>query len=154
MVASGGPSGCMGWPQGREGWVRGGGEPRQAGRGEGGKATDSRTNACNFITNLSVSMGGRLCLHSGPISLTELWVCLSECEQLPSTPSTTYCNLITHPAQDQPELRCCKERGLSPRWRRPRPDPGLGLWPGRKHGHTLETQGLRWRRQGDGPKKW
>jgi hypothetical protein len=44
----------------------------QAGRGEGGKATDSRTNACNFITNLSVSVGGRLCLHSGPISLTEL----------------------------------------------------------------------------------
>lgn len=39
---------------------------------EGGKATDSRTNACNFITNLSVSVGGRLCLHSGPISLTEL----------------------------------------------------------------------------------
>lgn len=52
--------------------MRGGGEPRQAGRGEGGKATDSRTNACNFITNLSVSMGGHLCLHSGPISLTEL----------------------------------------------------------------------------------
>lgn len=59
-------------PRGREGCVGGSGEPRQAGRGEGGKATDSRTNACNFITNLSVSVGGRLWLHSGPISLTEL----------------------------------------------------------------------------------
>lgn len=58
-------------PRGREGWVGGGEEPRQAGR-EGAKATDNRTNACNFITNLSVSVGGRLCLHSGPISLTEL----------------------------------------------------------------------------------
>ena len=56
----------------REGGLGGVGGAQAAGRGAGGKATDSRTNACNFITNLSGSMGGRLCLHSGPISLTEL----------------------------------------------------------------------------------
>lgn len=50
-----------------------GGEPGTGRQAEGREgSTDSRTNACNFITNLSVSMGGRLCLHSGPISLTEL----------------------------------------------------------------------------------
>lgn len=55
---------------GEKGWV---GSQELAGRQRGGRGTaDSRTNACNFITNLSVSMGGRLCLHSGPISLTEL----------------------------------------------------------------------------------
>lgn len=66
------PWGVWADPRGDRAWGGEGGESRQAGRGEGGKTTDSRTNACNFITNLSVSVGGRLCLHSGPISLTEL----------------------------------------------------------------------------------
>lgn len=60
------------WDPGADGFQNGGGDGGKLPEGsQSRKAADSRTNACNFITNLSASIGGCFCRHSGAIRLME-----------------------------------------------------------------------------------